>query len=533
VVTVSQADMTGAAAGRRRDVERCAAAVTRSRGRRARLHLVSRESAEPDVPRLVRDAFESLGGAFLLFGRHLAARRDLLPAHYALELEALVDRGAPLEAPMVHQLIADALGTSAGRLFRFDDVPFESRAAWQAHRAVLDDGRTVVVRVSHPELARDLDLLHLLERFGDAFAPAHCSVEAFRAAVENFQEEFRDIVDVRREHEALDILAEDASRFDYSAAPRVLRSLTRAGVLTCEATGVGTLADCIRSGETTRWPDDLARLVAVAWVQQATLGRVFPSALSAEGIDMCGKHRVAFTAGPFHSVPSEYQPSLREYLVNAISDPDRACSAFLRQMRTDDRTDVEALRRQFRQVVPFRDSDWCRSAPQERFEHYLWVHWRSASRAGVVPLPHMTAFYRGVTNLAAVVHAISPQGDALRAALTDLRGMETVQAVVSAMDPRDVTRMAGEYLQLLITLPDRMDGVLQHASDGGARVRVRTDGGTGASGRPRSLLLIVLLVFCGTVLLGHGGERSSTVWTRALALAALAGAAAAILEAQN
>jgi hypothetical protein len=47
------------------------------------------------------------------------------------------------------------------------------------------------------------------------------------------------------------------------------------------------------------------------------------------------------------------------------------------------------------------------------------------------------------------------------------------------------------------------------------------------------VLLIVLLVFCATVLLGHGGERSSTVWTRALALAALAGAAAAILEAQN
>ncbi|MBI2187383.1 MAG: AarF/ABC1/UbiB kinase family protein [Acidobacteria bacterium] len=530
-MTRRPSSMPGGADTRRRDVEARIAALARLTGARGRLHVVARHGREEeDLPRLIRELMESLGGAFLLFGRYLAARHDLLPARWASAFDALPEWAEPLEPSLLREVIGRGLGSAAERFAYFDSAPTASHVAWQAHRALLDNGRAVVVRVSRPELAADADHLDRLAPLGEVLPP-ECPPEAFAAAIDDFRSEFQGMLDMRRERDALDQLAQDAESFTLIAAPRVHAPLSCDSVLTCESVGAATLADQMCGAGARASREDVARLIALAWLQQATAGRVFPAVLRPEAIEVCGRCRIAFSTGPFHAVPPQYQAALREYLHNAVRDPDRAVAAFLQQMRPrSDGADVEGLRRQFRQAVPFRDSDWCDGADDGGIEQYLWVHWRRATSAGFVLLSHMTAFYRGLTAVARIAQTLAPDGDVLRRALQDLQETERIRNVVSAVDPDEVRRMAAEYFHLALTLPERVDDLLQHASAGRVRLRVGMPADGDSRRRPASVLLVILLVFGIAILLGNGGQLSVAVWMRALIVAALTAAVVVLTE---
>jgi len=519
-VTMLANAASASATERRRQIESRAAALTDAGRARPRLHVVGRDSHREDLPQLLCQIFEALGGAFVLFGRYLAGRPDLLSPRYLIALECLRDWTEPLGPDTVRQIVAGSLGDAADRFASFEELPFESRLAWQAHRARLTDGRAVIVRVRHAALARDVEHLELLELFAHALSPAECSADAFRAAVDDFRQEFRDALDLRRDRNAFDELAEDASAFDLIASPHVCDALSADAVLTIGQLSMKTIADYMRSDDLQSRRDELARLLTLAWLRQAVAGRVFPAVVRPESIEVCGLRRIAFTEGPFHSTSPHHQSALRDYLLNTDGDPDRACAAFLRLMRNGlGAAGAEKLRRQFRQTVPFRDlessgldGDW--------FEQHLWVHWRHAAHAGCVPLPHVPAFYRGLTGVARIAHALSPGEDVVRSAVNDLRALENARDVLEAINPVEVGRLMSEYLQLALIVPGRVDDLLQKTSDGRARLRVGVADDDDEEPRPRPLLLVGVSLCSAIVLLGPYGAEA-TAWTKVTLLALL------------
>jgi len=119
----------------------------------------------------VRQALIELGPTFIKLGQFLSVRRDILSDEMADELALLQDKVPPFDVAVARKIIEMDLGAPPEKLFvRFDEVPIASASIGQVHRAWLQDGTPVVVKVQRPDLAtrfyQDLGYMRLATRLG-------------------------------------------------------------------------------------------------------------------------------------------------------------------------------------------------------------------------------------------------------------------------------------------------------------------------------------------------------------------------------
>ncbi|MBL4582057.1 MAG: ubiquinone biosynthesis regulatory protein kinase UbiB [Gammaproteobacteria bacterium] len=112
----------------------------------------------------LRKAMEELGPIYIKFGQLLSTRRDFLDIELADELQSLQDNVPPFSSPSIHQLIEESLGVTPESIFSsLDSEPFASASVAQVHRATLQSGEEVVIKVTRPGIAEvvnaDISLL--------------------------------------------------------------------------------------------------------------------------------------------------------------------------------------------------------------------------------------------------------------------------------------------------------------------------------------------------------------------------------------
>jgi ubiquinone biosynthesis protein len=225
-----------------------AAADQRLLGRAARIAKVlgkygfneSRRDEDPPElrARRLREALEELGPTFAKLGQILSTRPDLLPPEAVAELAALQDRVTPLDEHEVVTVMEQELGVPWEDVFAsIEPEPLAAGTIGQVHRAVLDNGERVVVKVQRPtaedDIMRDLSLLEL-------FAQKTANREAMRkivdlpAAIEHLSDSLRRELDFRLEAENVERLRPALTAFPRLGAPRVYDELSTSRLLVLE-----------------------------------------------------------------------------------------------------------------------------------------------------------------------------------------------------------------------------------------------------------------------------------------------------------
>lgn len=118
------------------------------------LHRPSREIARMSLPQRLRFSLEELGPTFVKLGQILSTRPDLVPPEFIMELQKLQSNVTPFSSDLALEIVKSELGRPIEDVFAsFDKCPLAAASLGQVHRAILKDGKEVVVKVLRPGLS--------------------------------------------------------------------------------------------------------------------------------------------------------------------------------------------------------------------------------------------------------------------------------------------------------------------------------------------------------------------------------------------
>ena len=127
------------------------------------------------TPEMTVDILQDLGPTFVKLGQIASTHTDMLPVEYCDALAKLRSSVAPMDAATVHAQIEKHLGKPADEIFQsFDDEPLGAASIGQVHKAVLEDGTHVAVKVRRPgvvdTVAQDFALIEKILETADKFS---------------------------------------------------------------------------------------------------------------------------------------------------------------------------------------------------------------------------------------------------------------------------------------------------------------------------------------------------------------------------
>jgi ubiquinone biosynthesis protein len=173
----------------------------------------------------LRLALDELGPTFAKLGQILSTRPDLLPPPFMEELASLQERVTPLSEAEVVSVMERELGVPWEDVFESIDLePLAAGTIAQVHKATLESGERVVVKVQRPTAEQDiLQDLGLLEMFAQKAAdrPALRRVFDVPAIVEHLSSSLRRELDFRQEAANLRRMQEVLAPFPRLDVPAV------------------------------------------------------------------------------------------------------------------------------------------------------------------------------------------------------------------------------------------------------------------------------------------------------------------------
>jgi ubiquinone biosynthesis protein len=174
-----------------------------------------RAAGEDDAsrPARLRAALEELGPTFCKLGQILSTRPDLVPPDVADELSQLQDRVPPLTEAEVVQVMEQELGVPWEDVFEsIEPEPLAAGTIGEVHRARLEGGHRVVIKVQRPgaaeEIERDLGLFALFAEKAEG-REALSGLIDIPAVVEHLSSSLRRELDFREEAANMERMREE------------------------------------------------------------------------------------------------------------------------------------------------------------------------------------------------------------------------------------------------------------------------------------------------------------------------------------
>jgi len=188
--------------------------------------------------RWLRNKLFELGPTFIKIGQTMSTRADLVPLPTMLELATLQEEvdAAPWE--VARATIIRDLGRAPEHLFaEFNSTPLAAASLSQAYRAVLHDGRDVVVKVQRPNLTqiitRDVETLGAVADEVMRY-PSMCRHTDWPGIIQEFAKTIFEEIDYIREGRNADTFRNNFRGNERIFIPRIIWKMTGRRVLTIE-----------------------------------------------------------------------------------------------------------------------------------------------------------------------------------------------------------------------------------------------------------------------------------------------------------
>ncbi|WP_132999211.1 ABC1 kinase family protein [Luteimonas arsenica] len=422
----------------------------------------------------VRD-LEALGPTFIKLGQSLSTRPDMVPPAYLAALERMQDDVAPVPVDEVRAIIESELGVRVGKLFReFDEVPLGTASIAQVHRAVLNDGREVAVKVQRPGvdavIRADLDTLAGIADRVDTHTGIGRRLR-FSDWVHEFRKSLLAELDYRTEADNLERFAERLAAYPELVLPAPFRDFTSRRVLTMELVR-GTKATAL--GGLRRTENDYQPLAAA--LMRGYLDQVFVHGeIHADphpgNLLVTDDGRLAiFDLGMVAHVPPRQREHLLKLLFSAIDGrgEDVAAESIAMSIRLEDFDEVRYVREVGYMIARYAAQGSSQALSEGRLMMELA---RLGVACGLRTPPEMNALGKTLLNLEGVCDALDPDLDVRQAVESHLQTLMR-QRVRQAFSPARLAGDAMELQALLQEAPRKLSTILSLASENKLQVRV-------------------------------------------------------------
>jgi len=182
------------------------------------------ELAHLEPPARMRRALEELGPTFIKLGQVFATRVDLFDPEWISEFSKLQDSAPPLSYADIQQQLAEDLGSPPEEIFAaFDPEPLAAASIAQVHRARLEEGSEVVVKVRRPDIRPTIEAdLRWLVRLAELVESEYPELRNFHPleVVRQFEQSLRRELDFASECRHAERIAKNFANYtDQDAVP--------------------------------------------------------------------------------------------------------------------------------------------------------------------------------------------------------------------------------------------------------------------------------------------------------------------------
>lgn len=199
------------------------------------------------TPQRLRCILEELGPTYVKLGQIMSMRSDLLPEKYCTELMKLRTSASGMPYETVIQVVEEELKCPYQKIFSgIDKEPLGSASIAQVHRAHLQGGEAVVIKVQRPHIKEIMaEDIALMRKAAGILKLAMGTGELidFRTIIEELWKISREEMDFLKEAGNLELFYENQKQIVYTSCPKVYREYTTARLLVMSCVD-GIQIDC-------------------------------------------------------------------------------------------------------------------------------------------------------------------------------------------------------------------------------------------------------------------------------------------------
>ncbi len=435
------------------------------------LELSEEETAKADE--FAKD-LENLGSTYIKLGQLLSTRADIFPPEYLEALARLQDNVEPFSFEEVERIVSEEIGVRLSKAFSdFDDIPTAAASIGQVHKAVLRDGREVVVKIQRPgireKVVHDLDALDDLAELLDSKTSVGRRYE-FQNTLKQLRRSLLNELDYTREAANLVSISENLEDFENIIVPLPFKDYSSSRVLTMEYVKGKKITDLSPLALTELNGEELADELFHAYLKQILADGIFHADPHPGNLFITDEGRIALLdLGMTGRLMSGFQEDLLNLLL-AISEgrgDDVAETAIKMGEEKEDFDETEFRHRIGELVVSHRETNLQKL---DAGKVVLEITKISADCGFRLP-QEFTMIAKTLLNLDRAVYTLDPEFDP-NASIRRHAAEILSERVVESVSPGAVLSSAIEVKQLVENIPPSLNKILETIANNDLKLNV-------------------------------------------------------------